>query len=205
MGRPKVHTSRTARELLEAAEHLVQAGGIGALSVRAVAAEVGTTTRAVYSLYGSKEGLFVALGARAFELLGTAVAAMPTTNDPVADLIEAGVKVFRQFALDHPALFSIGVQHTLPPDAEHLAGEFSGAAAEALGVLLARISRIRDAGLLGTYTLQESAYAFHALCEGLAAIELRGGMPVGREERLWRVALTTLVAGFAAPQIEEPS
>src|SRR6266498_1632147 len=114
MGRPKVHDASTALALLEAAEHLVQVGGLDALSVRAVAAEVGTTTRAVYSLYGSKDGLFVALGVRAFEMLGAAVVAMPTTDDPAADLVEAGVKVFRRFALDHPSLFSIGVQHTLP-------------------------------------------------------------------------------------------
>ena len=38
---------------------------------------------------------------------------------------------------------------------------------------------------------------FHALCEGLAAIELRGQMTSGEEMRIWRDALTALVAGFA--------
>ena len=59
MGRPREHDERTRAALREAAERLVAAGGPGALSVRAVAEEAGTTTRAVYSVFGSKEGLVV--------------------------------------------------------------------------------------------------------------------------------------------------
>ena len=53
MGRPKEHDARTAAALLEAAESVVQSDGVDALSVRRVADEVGTSTRAVYSLFGS--------------------------------------------------------------------------------------------------------------------------------------------------------
>jgi hypothetical protein len=50
----------------------------------------------------------------------------------------------------------------------------------------------------GVYVLALRATEFHALCEGLAAVELRGLMPQGEEESLWRVALTALFAGFTA-------
>jgi hypothetical protein len=40
---------------------------------------------------------------------------------------------------------------------------------------------------------------FHALCEGLAAMELRSLLPRREEERVWRDALATLVRGFAIP------
>jgi AcrR family transcriptional regulator len=105
VGRPRRHAERTARALLDAAERIVESEGLKALSVRRVADEAGTTTRAVYSLFGSKQGLVIALGKRAFELLGTAIAALPTTPDPAADLVEAGVAVFRRFAVEHPSLF----------------------------------------------------------------------------------------------------
>jgi len=197
MGRPKEHDDKTAFALIEAAERIVQAGGLSALSVRAVATEVGTTTRAVYSLYGSKEGLLVALGSRAFDILGTAIDALPTTDNPQADLVEAGLVVFRRFAVRHPSLFRIGVQHSLPEGADDLATEFRGAAASALAGLRARIKRVEDAGLLGRHSVYEATYAFHALCEGLAAVELRGLMPAGLEEGLWRDALVSLVAGLS--------
>jgi AcrR family transcriptional regulator len=196
VGRPKVHDEQTALALLDAAERLVAEEGLEALSVRRVAGAVGTTTRAVYSLFGAKEGLVVALGVRAFDLLRAALEALPATGDPVADLVQAGVVVFRRFALQHPALFRLGVQHVaVPPD---LAREFRGAAEHALDGLQDRVARLADAGRLGTRSLGEAVCAFHALCEGLAALELRGVLPHDAAERLWRDALAALVAGWGA-------
>lgn len=196
MGRPREHDEQTAVALLDAAERIVLADGLDGLSVRRLAHDVGTTTRAVYSLFGSKDGLVVALGTRAFELLGAAINELAATDDPAADLVEAGVVVFRPFAIEHPTLFRIGVQRTLlSPD---LAGQFRAAAGEAFAGLEARMRRLEDAGLLGRRTVGDAACEFHALCEGLAAVELRGLMPQRDEVRIWRDALTALVAGFAA-------
>ena len=113
-GRPREHDEQTARALLDEAERLVEAEGAAAVTVRRVADGVGVSTRAVYSVYGSKDGLLVALGARGFEMLGKGVAARPRTDDPAADLVEAGVMVFRRFAVEHPALFQIAIQWAMP-------------------------------------------------------------------------------------------
>ena len=59
MGRPREHDDETRAALRAATERIVSESGVGAFSVRGVAREVGTTTRAVYSLFGSKEGLLV--------------------------------------------------------------------------------------------------------------------------------------------------
>ncbi len=181
--------------MLEAAERIVERQGPDALTIRGVADAIGTSTRAVYTVFGSKDALLVALGARAFDLLRTQVAALPTTSDSTADLVEAGVGVFRPFAIDHPALFAIGVQHALPDPT--LATGFLGAARDALAELEARIEPLEAAGLLGNRSARDAARSFHALCEGLAAMELRSLLPAGDEERIWRDALTTLVRGFA--------
>jgi AcrR family transcriptional regulator len=195
MGRPREHNERTAAALLEAAERTIQASGLEGLSVRGLADDVGTTTRAVYSLFGSKDGLLVALGARAFAMLGTAIAMLPTTEDPAADLVEAGVAVFRRFAIGHPSLFRIGVQQTI--GSPELARDFAQAATEAFAGLETRVARVKAAGLLGSRTVRDGACEIHALCEGLAAVELRGRMLPGEEGRIWSDALTALVAGFA--------
>jgi AcrR family transcriptional regulator len=184
----------TAARLLDSAERIVEAEGLSALSVRRVAADVGTTTRAVYSLFGSKDGLVVALGSRAFELLGTAIRSLPETSDAAADLAEAGVAVFRRFVVEHPSLFAIGFQRLLP--APELAAGFRAAASEALAGLKARVSRLEGAGL-GDRTVDDATIEFHALCEGLAALELRGLLPEADAERIWREALTALVRGYA--------
>ncbi len=83
MGRPREHSEQTRAALRAAAERLVAEGGPAALSVRAVAREAGTTTRAVYSLFGSKEALLVdALARDAFEFLYEEIDALPETDDP---------------------------------------------------------------------------------------------------------------------------
>jgi AcrR family transcriptional regulator len=195
MGRPREHDESTAAALLEAAERTVEAAGVQALSVRGVARDVGTTTRAVYSLFGSKDGLVVALGARAYVLLGAAVAALPDTDDPAQDLVDAGL-VFRRFAREHPALFTVGVQRELP--SRELWDRFRGAASDALKVLHARLERLAAHGGLGGRSVAEAAWQFHALCEGLAAADLRDpGLGQTSEER-WRSALAALVRGFPA-------
>src|SRR6478752_6240769 len=98
MGRPRRHDAATAEALLDAAERIVAADGPDALSMRRVAEEAGTTTRAVYSLFESKEGLLVALGNRAFEMLGSWINAYPRTDDPAADVVNAIVDNFRRWA-----------------------------------------------------------------------------------------------------------
>ena len=197
MGRPRKHRESAAAALLDAAERIVEDGGIDALTVRRVAEAVGTTTRAVYTGYGSKDALVVALGTRAFELLRTRLEALPATADPVADLVTAGVVVFRRFAVEHPALFAIGIERRLPEPT--LAAGFREPALEALGGLRALVQRVDAAGLLGGRSVWDAVRAFHALCEGLAAMELRSLFPTGDEERIWTDALGALVRGFAAP------
>ena len=184
--------------LLEAAERTVQEGGLEGLSVRGLADQVGTTTRAVYTLFGSKDGLLIALGTRAFTTLGTAISELPQTADPAADLVEAGIAVFRHFAIGHPSLFRIGVQQTVGPPG--LARDFAQAATRAFAGLERRVHRVKAAGLLDSRSVRDAACQFHALCEGLAAVELRGQMTPGEEMRIWRDGLTALVAGFATPQ-----
>ena len=113
MGRPREHDERTAAALLDAAERMIESDGTGALTLREVARRADTTTRAVYSLFGSKEALLGALGARSFELLTEGLRAIPVTADPRGDLIEAAL-MFRRFAIGHPALFSVSFHRVDP-------------------------------------------------------------------------------------------
>lgn len=195
MGRTRIHDEATAVALVDAAERVVEREGLEQLTVRRVAAETGTTTRAVYSTVGSKAALEARLGVRAFELLGELVAGLPRTGDPVADLVTAGTAGFRHFATTRPALFRIGVQSG--EVAAEAVAEIRPAAHRALETLSARIRRLADAGGLGGRTVDAATWEFHALCEGLAAVELRGGSPAGTAEQLWRDALTALVVGWA--------
>jgi AcrR family transcriptional regulator len=207
MGRPRVHDDQTAEALLDAAEAIVAAAGPDALSVRRVADEAGTTTRAVYSLFESKDGLLVALGNRAFEILGSWVNSYPRTDDPAADLVNAIVHNFRRWALEHPALFRIAFQRTgeLPPQ---LTERFRPARLKALADLVEIVSRAL--GLEGGLTnpeVRDATITIDALCEGLALLELRDGLPPDRAEDIWREAFAALISGMqtAPARVQNPS
>ena len=201
MGRPREHDERTAEALLDAAEKVIQTEGMTALTVRGVADHVRTTVRAVYSLFGSRDGLLVALGTRAFDMLGAAVRGVPETDDPAADLVAAGVSVFRPFVVEHPALFRIGFRGFVP---QELFAKFEASNRQALAGLVAKVDRLDQAGLLGGRSVDAAVCTFHALCEGLAEVELRAGLPPGAEEPFWRDALSVLVAGWQSVAIKDP-
>lgn len=191
VGRPKLHDSQTAAELLDAAEELVADGGVGALSVRAVADRAGTTTRAIYTLFGGRDGLLAALGVRCMDLLHDGTTTFSTSDDPARDLVDLGVQVFRgSLVRDHPVLFALGIQGT--PGDPTTRGGVLAAADRAWGVLVARIARldVRD--------VRDAALAYHALCEGLGALELRGQLEGPDREGRWRSALDGLVRGWTA-------
>jgi AcrR family transcriptional regulator len=192
MGRPREHDEQTAAALLDAAERTVAEHGVDSLSLRSLAEQAGTTTRAVYSLFGSKEQLLGALGTRAFEFLQEGLEKLPVTDDPRHDVVEAAL-MFRRFAVEHPALFSIGFHRTDPTVWPH----FRTAASDALAVLHQRFQPLEDSDLLGGRSLREAVMQFDALCEGLAAVELRGTWFADDGVRLWRDAVHALVTGFA--------
>lgn len=196
MGRPREHDEQTRKKLCDAAERLVADGGPDALSVRSVAREAGTTTRAVYSLFGSRDGLVAALAQRAYELVYERIEEVPESEDPAADLMAIGF-VFREFVREHPALYRIAWQRVVGLEPERGLTE---ARERAFTQLQGRVRRLKDAGLLGRKSVRQGAVEVIATFEGLANAELRGRVlptiPPGKEEQAWREGLTTLLRGF---------
>lgn len=204
MGRPREHGEHTHAALLAAAERVVAEGGPDALSVRAVAEETGTTTRAVYSLFGSKDGLVAALAERAFELLYRGVDGVAEA-DPVEDLVAIGLEVFRQFVREHPALYRIAFQRVV--GLEPRSG-LTDARQRAFVQLQERVARLSEAGLPADKSVRHATVEVIAMFEGLANAELRGDVlrtiPPGEEERAWREGLTTLLRGMTTVPAPAP-
>lgn len=195
---PKEHDERTRADLLSNAEALLDDEGVEAISVRRLAREVGTSTRAVYSVFGDKEGLFRALYQRSFVSLVEALEAAPEVEDPRQNLLRIGLLGFRQYALAHPNLFQLVFERAVP-DARR-SPEDHAVALEALQVLRSRVERCAEAGLIPRESVDVVTSAFHALCQGLASMELTNRLPLpggGDPLRVWEDALTALIAGFA--------
>lgn len=99
--------------LLDRAGELLSAEGAKALSLRRLAADVDTSTTAVYSLFGSKPDLVSALYVEGFRRLQARMAAVERTGDAVEDLVRLGL-AYRESALADPHLHSIMFTRAVP-------------------------------------------------------------------------------------------
>ncbi len=206
MARPTKHDAETRESLLDAAEALLASAGPDAVSVRAVADAVGVSTRAVYSVLGSKSGLMGALAARGFCQLADRVNALPFTDDPMADLADAGVFGFRAFALEKPHLFRITYDRI--SEEIYAQPETYPALFASFHAIEKRFLRVTEQGLLAPRPVLELVFMYHAFCCGLAANELSTQPPpVGANfwkitagvdfAALWKAALGAFVRGLA--------
>jgi AcrR family transcriptional regulator len=202
VGRPRLHDEQTREALLVASTSLIAESGTGVLTVRSVADRAGTTTRAVYAVCGSKEGLVEALAERAFSLLIEQVDKVPLTTDPGEDLVRAGVLGYRTFALEQPDLFRF-VFSAAPPGTR-IESESSAPRANAYERLTLRVERALAAGLCGDHAVDEVALLWDAMCYGLAMRELCGSIDPSQAGRLWTVALHALLVGLATPPTSVP-
>lgn len=101
------------RLLLEHAGRLLLQDGPEGLSLRKLASEAGTSTMAVYTLFGNKEALRIALFEEGFDRLADTHDATPRHPEPILWLWNLACS-YRDFALQNPALYGLMVSLTLP-------------------------------------------------------------------------------------------
>ena len=98
------------QQLIDAGIVILERDGLPALSVRKLAAEVGTSTMVVYTHFGSMTGVVDAVAGEAFARFAQALADVPHTDDPVADFLSIGT-AYRRFAIDKPQRYQLIALH----------------------------------------------------------------------------------------------
>lgn len=195
MARPRVHDDATADALVEAAARHLARGGPAAVAVRAVADEVSVSTRAVYSLFGSRDGLLVELFRRGFAGLAHELAARPTLDDPLADLRAVG-DAYRRSARARPNLY-----HAMFAGVEVDDPDLPARAETTFTVLVEAVTRCVEADLLDGDPLL-LARQLWALVHGLVMLELAESLG-GDPDTVWDQALRAIVAGHAGPALAD--
>jgi AcrR family transcriptional regulator len=193
MGRPREHDDETRERLLQAAERLSATKGFDALTVRAVAEEAATTTRAVYALFGSKDGLEQALHQAMYTRLRDLEQGRRRREDPRADLLELALS-YRRWAVERPERYAAAI-HRLGQPRRPASEAGIAVSREALDELIAAVHRCHDAGLLAVDP-EEAVAHMRAVAHGLAEFEnlgLLGPDP----ERHWRTVVSAILDGYA--------
>jgi len=196
MARPAVYDADTRAALLDAAARLLAEGGTAAVTVRAVAAEVGATTSAIYALFGSKERLLAAVHRAAFDGLALALADVSIADDPLEELRELGL-AYRRSALARPALYRVmfGRDPVAAPSTE----EDAAVARGTLERLSAAVGRAQAAGALPGEDPRPLTLQLWSLVHGLASLELLGALGAPSDaEAVWHDALRAILRGQLA-------
>ncbi|MBB1157680.1 MULTISPECIES: TetR/AcrR family transcriptional regulator [Amycolatopsis] len=176
MPRPRTHDETLRLKLLDRAGELISADGPKALSLRKLAADSGTSTTAVYSLFGSKPDLVNALYVEGFRRFGARLATVPLSGDAVPDLVRLGI-AYRESALADPHLYAIMFSRSVPgfePNAE--ADEVAQATlAPLMGVVRAAVS----SGQFQDVAPELITVSLWGFVHGLVSLELSGRLPDG--------------------------
>ena len=99
--RQRVRAAVSADIVAEARRQLAEVGA-GALSLRAVARELGMASSAVYRYFPSRDDLLTALIVEAYEVLGEVAETAALTAGPVAGRWRAVCRSIRTWAFEHP-------------------------------------------------------------------------------------------------------
>lgn len=201
MPRVKTHTDEVAARLLEAALAVYSAEGAHSVTVRRVAAQAGTSASAVYTLYGNKDALLVALFRDGFRRLGERLAVIPSSQDPLADMLAIGL-AYRDAALAAPRLYELLFSHpirSLRLDEADLA-----AAEDAYEPLRSAVGRAVAAGLLTTDDVEHVTRHLWATAHGMISLELAGWAPPDPSAREAEYTQVLLMAGVAHVAADVP-
>jgi AcrR family transcriptional regulator len=186
--------------LLAAAERLLEAEGVDALSVRRIAAEAGVAPMGVYNRFGGKDGVLNALLVRGFDDLDGALTDIEE-SDPLRVLATTGRR-YRGFAKAHPAMYALMFDRGVPgwepsPEAlEHSAASF--------GRVVTYVRQAMATGAIIQDDDVEVAQRLWSACHGAVSLELRGLGFVEDLDAHHERLIDTMLAGLSAPRATEP-
>ncbi|MER8234637.1 WHG domain-containing protein [Streptomyces sp. NPDC094049] len=157
--------------ILGRAVELLVSEGPAALTVRRISADIGASTKVLYTLFGGKEGLADALYREGFARLRRAQEGVPRGGGPLAHLVALGA-AYRGYALAEPAYYRVMFERALPG---HRPGPEALAVAEtALGTSTAAVAACMEAGVLRPGDAREVSRALWAASHGAVSLEISG-------------------------------
>src|SRR3954469_9161159 len=177
----KSHTAELATRLVDEAGRILPAEGAGALTLRRLATVTGTSTMAVYTLFGDKQGLLSAMHREGFARLAAAAdRAQSSSSDPLEALAAQGF-AYRETALANPHLYGLMFGTAAPGFSPDEAG--SEVAHAAYQPLVVGVQRCLDAGVMHGSTAERIALHLWAVSHGMVSLEIAGHLEGDEQQR----------------------
>jgi AcrR family transcriptional regulator len=164
---PRTADPATRDALIEAAAHLLTEHGVEGLTLRRLTAEVGTSTMAVYTHFGSMDEVVREVRREGFARLAAHLDAVEATDDPISDLAVLGIAYLAN-AAENPHLYRAMFGGVVPLQEGELLG------LETLVVLIDAVARCIAARRLRRGDPGEIAIQIWSATHGVATLQLAG-------------------------------
>ena len=162
---PKPVDPSIREQLVEAAARLIATDGLASLTLRRLTREVGTSTMAIYTHFGSMDELRHAIRREGFARMGERFRSLEPTDDPVSDLARQGWAYWRN-AVDNPNLYRAMFMHGSIDDPRAAVGETT------FDLLVAAVQRCLDAGRFDPAEPRALAVQLWSMVHGIASLYL---------------------------------
>ena len=118
MGRRSNHTGSELRELiLDAAEGLIETGGLAGLSAREIAKRNGYSPGTIYNVFENLDDVILHVEARLLDALAHRLSELKLSGDPAGQVHDLA-RAYLQFTHDNPRLWNLLFEHHLPAGTE---------------------------------------------------------------------------------------
>ncbi|MBW7472590.1 TetR/AcrR family transcriptional regulator [Marinobacter sp. F4218] len=186
------HHGDLRQEAHQQALEIVREHGDTAISLRALAKQLGVSAPALYRHFIDRESLLAELAVTGFEALRERLLAIDSSN-PRQALIDIGL-VYVSFAQDEPNLYRLMFGGRVLPRGVH--PRLDAAGKGAFQVLEDTIARAQHVGYLKPMPLALMTAAAWSLVHGLSQLTIDGHLPVAEAEpQLAEGVLTLLLDG----------
>ncbi|NUO99061.1 MAG: TetR/AcrR family transcriptional regulator [Nonomuraea sp.] len=179
--------------VLDAAKQLLVAEGPAALTVRRISAEVGCSTKVIYTLFGGKDGLSEALWLEGFARLERRLLAVPAAEDPLA-VLHSGLEAYRAYALDEPGYYRVMFQNAIhgfkPGDEAVTAGR------RTFDILVDAVAACLESGRLRGAEAGQIADVLWMAIHGAVSLEISGFFDRAEAAERFRLLYTSVLTPF---------
>lgn len=182
---PKQRRERNRQEMIDnilsIAREMMQADGVAALSLNAIARRLGVTPPALYTYFDGKHAIYDALFRMGFEEFGRRMRLIAQEEQSPYEQLKANFEEYLAFALDNPDLYQLMMQRPIPgfvPTEESMAVSLNNL--QEAGEWLERL--FEEAGFKPGMPMEEARDLLFAMTDGLASLHLANnpGLPVGQ-------------------------
>lgn len=175
--------------LIDAALHILDTRGIDALSLRALASEVGVSHMAPYAHFKNKTELFQAIAASGFLALAQRMEAVQDRHQPLELILNYGTQ-YIEFAIANPALYKLMLSQT--QTAPEMTAELQQASKKPHALLVQAFEQLPPSNSPATIQAQGA----WAMVHGLSALITDGhlSIPKGMTVKQYLAATSTQLA-----------